>query len=400
MNEPASHTVLADRWKLVAPIARTGTEVSYLAEDTLTGSKALVRVFHTDGDALLQRIANHRAAAVSLHPPVVLRVLAAGQAGSAGKAAAFVATAFVEAETLRERLRRRVSPMSPREALPIARRILEALRVLHDAEVVHADLCPASCVILAQHDPSARETPVRFYDLGYSRAPAQTYAPTGRADNGYMAPEIRDGAPASASADVYSMGVMLFEMLTGLTPRTPDQSAGPTLASLIDERDLADVHRRATALNPKERYQDAAAMLSALNALRPLRRARLPSHSPFSSRTVNDSVELELPRPGEVTGSNSGLSVVFDEALVTSLQQDAQTPVAVDPVRFDQPTTARNPHDARQTQPVAPVADAPPAHRLPGAPPVEPPDDKRSTSASIDGMVLPALPKTPPASNG
>src|SRR5688572_8893169 len=201
----------------------------------------------------------------------------------------FLTMEFVEGETLGHRLRRD-GALPAAEALKVARELLLALRAAHDAGILHRDF--KSDNVMLQVAPDARSTTV-VLDFGLARAldgDERTSASnrTLVGTFGYMAPEQLEGAPHSIASDLFSLGVVWFELLTGQLPfggaawpaaavlealrrRAPAPSSiNPDVSKEIDALVLHCLER-----SPAARFQSAADVLLALDHLSRPPRAKL-----------------------------------------------------------------------------------------------------------------------------
>jgi hypothetical protein len=184
---------------------------------------------------------------------------------------------LVDGESLASRLRR--GPLPPWQACQIAEQLCRALGQAHAQRVVHRDLKPANVLI------SSRGR-VKLGDFGVARlADGSTDGLTGTVVGTprYMAPEQARGARATAASDVYSVGVMVYEMLAGEPPFDGDSVVELALRHARDvppplpastPAALADVVERALAKDPVQRYSDAGAMADALARVRRAHGAR------------------------------------------------------------------------------------------------------------------------------
>jgi serine/threonine-protein kinase PpkA len=180
----------------------------------------------------------------------------------------FLALEYFPCGSLRERMK---NPINEDEALAYARQIGEALQVVHSAGVIHRDLKPSN-LMLTDHNR------VVLIDFGSARAPLLAGGLT-RSDlrTGtpyYMSPELIDGRDPDERGDLYGLGIVLFEMLSGTLPYR-----GNNLAEIFDGHRLADVPRlplharrhqpvidRLLAKHPDDRYANAAQFLESLGA--------------------------------------------------------------------------------------------------------------------------------------
>jgi eukaryotic-like serine/threonine-protein kinase len=179
---------------------------------------------------------------------------------------------FVEGESLAERLQR--GPLPIAEARSIAEQLCRALASAHAQGVVHCDVKPANVLLARSGRVKVGDFGVARLAEGTSQALSATVAGTPR----YMSPEQARGRPTTAATDVYSAGVVLYEMLAGRPPFAHGSPVELGLRHLQDEPPplparvpppLREVVERALAKEPADRYRDGAAMAAALRAADP-----------------------------------------------------------------------------------------------------------------------------------
>src|SRR5271154_161911 len=170
---------------------------------------------------------------------------------------------LVEGESLAERLRR--GPLPIEQARAVAEQLCRALASAHAQGVVHCDVKPANVLISDDGVVKVGDFGVARLAEGTSQAPSATIAGTPR----YMSPEQARGRPTTPATDVYSAGVVLYEMLAGQPPFAQGSPVELGLRHLQDEppmlpvgvpRALREVVDRALAKDPADRYSDGAAM--------------------------------------------------------------------------------------------------------------------------------------------
>ena len=176
---------------------------------------------------------------------------------------------LVDGESLAERLLR--GPLPPAEARAVAEQLCRALASAHAQGVVHCDVKPANVLLTGAGAVKVGDFGVARLAEGTSQAPTATVAGTPR----YMSPEQARGRTTTSATDVYSAGVVLYEMLAGEPPFMKGSAVELGLRHLQDEppalparipRGLREVVERALAKDPAERYGDGAAMADALGA--------------------------------------------------------------------------------------------------------------------------------------
>jgi serine/threonine-protein kinase len=294
--------LLDGRYRVVRRIARGGMAVVYEALDTRLDRPVALKVMHPwlaeDAGFVSKFIHEARSAARLSHPNVV-----AVYDQGADDGTVFLAMEYVAGRTLRDLLRERTR-LTPREALDLLEPVLSALAAAHRAGLVHRDIKPENVLL-------ADDGRVKVADFGLARAAAA--AQTGQTTHGllmgtvaYLAPELASGQ-ADERSDVYSAGIMLFEMLTGVPPFTaedvmgvvyrhvhedvpPPSSVVPSIAGPLDA-----LVREATDRDPSRRPADAAALLEQVELTR---RQLSPAQLGASGHTIDLTETLIVPIPG------------------------------------------------------------------------------------------------------
>lgn len=261
------------RYRIHHPLARGGMACVYRATDTRLDRLVALKVMHADlaadTDAARKFESEARAATQLSHPHVV----SIFDQGSDGERP-YIVMELVCGHTLRSVISAR-APLRPSEALDLIDPVLGALGSAHRAGLVHRDVKPENVLISDQGE-------VKVADFGLARAiTAQTAAGTAGLLMGtlsYLSPELVTGGRADARSDVYSAGIVLFELLTGQKPHTgdtpiqvayahvhhdvPPPSGVPGAHSIPDYLDA--LVTRATARNPDDRPHDARVLLTQL----------------------------------------------------------------------------------------------------------------------------------------
>ncbi|MDN5757475.1 MAG: protein kinase, partial [Tomitella sp.] len=263
-------TVLDNRYLIEAPIARGGMATVFRGSDRRLGRKVAVKVMHAEfaaDPAFLSRFEFEARAVAGLKDPGLVSVYDQGVDGDH----AFLVMELVRGGTLRELLRER-GPMPPHAAAAVTRPALTALAAAHRAGLVHRDVKPENVLI-------SDDGEVKLADFGLVRAVAGTTATSSSVILGtaaYLSPEqVRTGR-ADPRSDVYSVGVLLFEMLTGRTPFTADTNLAIAYRRLEEDvpppstfiagvpREFDELVMHATERDPDARFHDAADMGAAL----------------------------------------------------------------------------------------------------------------------------------------
>ena len=269
-------TLLADRYRIVSPLGSGGMADVYLAEDERLGRLVAVKVLKARlaaDDEFRERFRIEARAAASLNHPSIVAVY--DRASSDG--ATYIAMEYVRGESLKQRLRR-VGALPSDEAVAIALAVLSALGAAHGRAIVHRDVTSYNVML-------ADDGRVVVTDFGIARMGASALTRTGAmmGTSSYLSPEQAQGRPADERSDLYSLGVVLYEMLTGRVPFRGEtdlavalqhvSTAPPnprTLSPGISEA-MAAVVMRALSKDASDRFQSADEFAVAL------RRARRPA---------------------------------------------------------------------------------------------------------------------------
>jgi serine/threonine protein kinase/Tfp pilus assembly protein PilF len=311
----ASGTKLG-RYEIRSKIGAGGMGEVYLAEDTLLHRKVAIKFLTAEvaqNRERLGRFEQEAFTASALNHPNILTVFELGDADSVR----FIATEYVDGETLRQRLKH--SRLTVREALDIAIQVASALAAAHKAGVIHRDIKPEN--IMVRQDDSI----VKVLDFGLAKASERLSADLDgdelEADTramintspgvvlgtaGYMSPEQARGLPVDERTDIWSLGVVLYEMVAGRLPFEGQTSSDviamilhkepPALTRLSDEATerLDEIVAKALAKDREDRYQVAKDLLIDLR--------RLKQHLDFESE-VERTFAPESRSTSEVASS-------------------------------------------------------------------------------------------------
>ncbi|HSN68800.1 MAG TPA: serine/threonine-protein kinase, partial [Thermoanaerobaculia bacterium] len=266
----APGTVVAGRFEIVRALGSGGSSIVYEALDTALSARVALKILRADRatPAALKRLRREASIAREANDPRLVRVWDIGDAPEG----AFISMELVEGESLRAVVER--GPLAVGDAIRIGTEVVAALEKLHALGVIHRDLKPSNVLI-------APDGAVKLADFGLARhwegdesRATQADALVGTVE--YLSPEQALGKPLDPRTDLYSFGVLLFEMLTGSVPFRSESTLGAVLAHVNarapDLREvrpdlppwLARVVARLLEKRPGDRYASATQVLDDL----------------------------------------------------------------------------------------------------------------------------------------
>jgi beta-lactam-binding protein with PASTA domain/predicted Ser/Thr protein kinase len=265
VSDTLINTLFDGRYRIVRKLGSGGMANVYLAEDQELGRHVAIKILnerHAGDEQFIERFRREAKNAAALSHPNIVSIYDRGEA----EGTYYIAMEFLDGRSLKELILAR-GPAPIPVAIDYARQILAALRVAHRSGLVHRDIKPHNVVA----DDEGR---LKVTDFGIARAgPSQmTEAGSIIGTAQYLSPEQAQGAPVNETSDLYSLGIVLYELLTGSVPftgETPVEIAMKHLSKVPEPpsrkrvdvpRDLDLVVMRALAKDPAERYQNAEEM--------------------------------------------------------------------------------------------------------------------------------------------
>jgi serine/threonine-protein kinase len=238
LAELATGTLVEGRYMVLSRLGSGGMADVFLAEDQQLGRKVALKLLHrrfAEDPGFVERFRREAQAAAGLQHPHVVGVYDRG----AFDDTYFIAMEYLPGRSLKQLIRQE-APLDPVRAIDIAIQMLRAARFAHRRGVIHRDLKPHNVIV----DDTGH---AKVTDFGIARAGASDMTETGSimGTAQYLSPEQAQGHPVSAGSDLYAIGVVLYEMLTGLVPF--DAETAVTIAL----KHVAEQPRPPSSINPE-----------------------------------------------------------------------------------------------------------------------------------------------------
>ena len=257
---------ISDRYQIIKSIGEGGMANVYLAYDTILDRNVAVKVLRGDlanDEKFVRRFQREALSASSLSNPNIVEVYDVGE----DNGEYYIVMEYVEGKHLKALLKKRGKLTVP-EVIDIALQITNGLSVAHDSYIIHRDIKPQNILIL-------ENGLIKITDFGIAVAMNATQLTQTNSVMGsvhYLPPEQASGKGATLQSDIYSIGILMHELLTGKLPFRGDNAVEIALKhlkepmpSIRDElpdipQSVENIILRATAKNPKNRYSDAREM--------------------------------------------------------------------------------------------------------------------------------------------
>jgi eukaryotic-like serine/threonine-protein kinase len=290
-------TLFDGRYRILRKLGSGGMANVYLAEDEVLGRRVAIKILndrHANDDQFVERFRREAKNAAGLSHPNIVSIYDRGEA----EGTYYIAMEFLDGRSLKELIVSR-GPAPISVAIDYTRQILAALRFAHRNGIVHRDIKPHNVLV----DGEGR---LKVTDFGIARAGASQMTEAGSiiGTAQYLSPEQAKGAPVDQTSDLYSVGVVLYELVTGVVPFTGDTPVEiamkhlsavpepPTAKRSEIPRELDKVVMRALAKDPHERYQTAEEMDADL-----ARVARGRTVSPATEEAATAIISRPSPPP-------------------------------------------------------------------------------------------------------
>ena len=283
--------VVANRYEVVQHIGQGGMADVFLAIDTILNRHVAIKILRSDQstDAIsILRFEREAQAATTLAHPNIVEIYDVGEY----KNHHYIVMEYVAGKTLKKVIRDR-APLLNLEAVDTMKQLTSAVAEAHKRGIIHRDIKPQNVIV--KSDGSLK---ILDFGIATAKGSAQlTQANNVMGSVHYLAPELAKGEPASPQSDIYALGIVFYEMLTGDVPFKAVQAVQIALQHMREPmpsvrkanpnvpQSVENIIIRATAKNPKLRYQSCDEML------KDLEKCMLPEHQNDKPLSLNDPID-------------------------------------------------------------------------------------------------------------
>ena len=257
---------ISDRYQIIKSIGEGGMANVYLAYDTILDRNVAIKILRGDlanDEKFVRRFQREALAASSLSNPNIVEVYDVGE----DNGEYYIVMEYIDGKHLKQLLKKR-GKLTVSEAVDIVMQITEGLSVAHDSYIIHRDIKPQNIMIL-------ENGMVKITDFGIAMAMNSTQLTQTNSVMGsvhYLPPEQASGKGATLQSDIYSIGILFYELLTGTLPYKGENAVEIALKHLKEPlpsvrdqvpnvpQSVENIIIKATAKNPKNRYADAREM--------------------------------------------------------------------------------------------------------------------------------------------
>ena len=295
MSRLAANAVIDDRYQIIGHLGTGGMAEVYCAQDLKLERRVALKLLHdrfAADEEFVERFRREASSAARLQHQYVVSVYDSGEYDGTP----YIAMEFVDGRTLKQLVREN-GPLAPALAADLTVQILRAARFAHRRGVIHRDFKPQNVIV----DDEGR---AKVTDFGIARAGASDMTQTGSimGTAQYLSPEQAQGHAVNARSDLYSIGIILYELLTGRVPFDAESAVTVALKQVSETPiaprrlnpavtpELEAVVLHALAKDPADRFADADEFIAALEAAA----SRIPSPQVIAAA---DAVAASLPDP-------------------------------------------------------------------------------------------------------
>lgn len=305
--------VFNDRYSIVTKIGSGGMAEVYKAKDTILDRAVAIKVLHrhfAEDIDFVSRFRREAQAAAGLNHPNIVNIYDWGSQNGTY----FIVMELLEGRSLKEYMNERgIIPSA--DAMEIAKKVLSAINFAHKHDIVHRDIKPHNIILTDDGE-------VKVTDFGIARAGVSTMTQTGTilGTAHYLSPEQARGHDVEGTSDIYSMGIVLYEMVTGKVPFDGENPVAIALKHVHDQpvpprelnprvpESLQTIIAKAMAKNPESRYQSAAEMRNdimraiqgmPISTVAPSEQETLVMSAPQFSKSSNQEEKTRAQMPSQ-----------------------------------------------------------------------------------------------------
>jgi eukaryotic-like serine/threonine-protein kinase len=345
-------------YQVVAELGRGGMGAVYKAYEPDLHRHVAIKVMAeslSHDPTVVERFLREARSMASLNDPHIIQVYTIGKE----EGQPFFAMEFVEGESLSAMLKRE-GRLAPDQALSIVHQTAMGLATAHDRGVIHRDIKPGNLMITSRGSVKIADFGIALSAQDLSKKLTSTGEFVGTP--GYLSPEVCLGKPVDQRSDIFSLGIVLFEMLTGRTPFTDESPLGLMLevvrAEIPDVRELCDavddeisaIMKKMIAKEPEDRYQDCHHLA-----------ADLAAHPLLAAKTGNYTVRTQrqaVPAAATVVGQPTPPSLRAAQPEAASVAKPAPIPAVSGDTPTGMSAARARPVERKGSSPAVPLAIA------------------------------------------
>ena len=295
-------TKINNRYSIIRTIGEGGMANVYLAYDTILDRNVAVKVLRGDlrnDEKFVRRFQREALSASSLNHPNIVEMYDVGE----DDGEYYIVMEYVEGKTLKQLLKKRGS-LTITEVIDIMSQITDGMAHAHDSYIIHRDIKPQNIMIL-------ENGMIKITDFGIAMALNSTQLTQTNSVMGsvhYLPPEQAAGKGCTIKSDIYSMGILMYELLTGSVPFKGDNAVEialkqlkepiPSIRKKLPElpQSVENIIIKATAKNPMNRYKDAREMHQDIITCLDEERTNEPKYVyPYPENDIDNTKKVEVP---------------------------------------------------------------------------------------------------------
>ena len=317
-----------DRYEIIRSICEGGMANVYLGYDTILDRNVAIKVLRGDlsnDEKFVRRFQREALSASSLAHPNIVEMYDVGE----DNGLYYIVMEYIEGKTLKQLLKKR-GTLTLSEAIDIMLQLTDGMAHAHDSYIIHRDLKPQNIMI-------KDDGQIKITDFGIAMALNSTQLTQTNSVMGsvhYLPPEQASGKGCTIKSDIYSMGIIFYELLSGSLPFRGDNAVEIALKHMRDPlpslrednpaipQSIENIIRKATAKNPKNRYEDARSMhedlLTALDDDRmdePVYQYKYPEHETDNTKRIKKLENIEDKKEAEEDKTDEVAKKIDEEDL-------------------------------------------------------------------------------------